>query len=248
MPWNLRLRSMRTESTSFWSYSNSTQEPRYGMILGGRTRPSLVKKTPGLRWSWRDDDPLGAVDDERAVVRHQRDVAEIDLLLLGVAHHARAGLRVAVIDEQAEGDLERHREGHPPLLAVRDRVLELQVDRIAADVALRDPVLVDEPALGQVAVSSCGWSVMIFGAAVGAGHAQVLEPLELAALALPVPDRVLDEVERAGLAEVVEREDAREDRLQALVGPLLGQQVHLQEALVATAAGRRSGSGSAATS
>ena len=37
----------------------------------------------------RDDDPLGAVDDERAVVGHQRDVAEVDLLLLGVAHHAR---------------------------------------------------------------------------------------------------------------------------------------------------------------
>ena len=44
------------------------------------------------------------------------------------------------------------------------------------------------------------------GAAVAAGHAQVLEPLEVAALALPVADRVLHEVERTGLAEVGERE------------------------------------------
>ena len=180
----------------------------------------------------RDDDALGAVDDERAVVGHQRDVAEEDLLLLGVAHHARARLGVLVVDEEAEGDLERHGEGHAALLALGDRVLELQVDRVAADVALRHPVLVDEAALGagdRLLVRVVGHDL---GAAVGAGHAQVLEALQLAALALPVADRVLDEVERAGLAEVGEREDAREDRLQALVRPLLGQQVHLQEALV----------------
>ena len=59
-----------------------------------------------------------------------------------------AGLRVLVVDEEPEGDLERHGEGHAPLLAVRDRVLHLQVDRVAADVAVRDPVLVDEAALG----------------------------------------------------------------------------------------------------
>ncbi|MND08843.1 hypothetical protein D3C83_317550 [compost metagenome] len=33
VPWNLRLRSMRTERISFWSYSNSTHDPRYGMIF-----------------------------------------------------------------------------------------------------------------------------------------------------------------------------------------------------------------------
>jgi hypothetical protein len=78
-----------------------------------------------------------------------------------------------------------------------------------------------EPHSWQVTVSSCGWSVAIF-AAVGAGHAQELETLELAALALPLADRILHEIERAGLAEIGEREDAREDRLQALIGPLVG--------------------------
>ncbi len=40
-----------------------------------------------------DDDAFGPVDDERAVVRHQRDVSEVDLLLLDVANGLRAGLR-----------------------------------------------------------------------------------------------------------------------------------------------------------
>src|SRR5882724_180439 len=179
-----------------------------------------------------DDDPLGAVDDERAVVGHQRDVAEVDLLLLGVAHHAGAGLRVLVVDEEPEGDLQGHGEGHAALLAVGDRVLELQVDRVAADVALGDPVLVDETALGagdRLLVRMVGHDLR---AAVGAGHPQIFQALQLSALALPVADRVLDEVERAGLPEVREGEDAREDRLQALVRPLFRQEIHLQKALV----------------
>src|SRR5204862_264070 len=69
-------------------------------------------------------------------------------------------------------------------------------------------------------------------AAVRAGHAQMLEALQRSALALPVPDGELDEVERAGLPEVREREDAGEDRLQARVFTLLGEEVHLQEAVV----------------
>ncbi len=195
--------------------------------------PLLGEEDAGAAVELGDDDALRAVDDEGAVVRHQRDVAEVDLLLLGVAHHARARLRIAVVDEEAEGDLERHGEGHPPLLAIGDGVLELEVHRVAADVALRHPVLVHEAALGA------GHRLLVrmvrhdLGAAVGAGHAEVFEALELAALALPVADRVLDEVERAGLAKVGEREDAGENRLQTLVRPLFGQQVHLQEALIA---------------
>src|SRR5262249_46768875 len=42
----------------------------------------------------------------------------------------------------------------------------------------------------------------------------------------------LDEVERAGLPKVAEREDGGEDRLQARVFALLGEEVHLQEAVV----------------
>src|SRR5262249_21346363 len=47
-----------------------------------------------------------------------------------------------------------------------------------------------------------------------------------------VPDGELDEVERAGLPEVAEREDGGEDRLQSGILALLGEEVHLQEAVV----------------
>src|SRR5213075_30233 len=67
------------------------------------------------------------------------------------------------------------------------------------------------PQLGQPTVSSCGWSVMIFEP-VRAGHAQVLETLELTALAFPVADGEFDEIERAGLPEIAEGKDAGEDR------------------------------------
>src|SRR5947207_4144353 len=59
-----------------------------------------------------------------------------------------------------------------------------------------------------------------------------MEPLQLAALALPVADRILDELERRVLAEVANRKHRLEHRLQAGVFALAGQTIHLQETLV----------------
>ena len=72
-----------------------------------------------------DDDPLGAVDDEGAVVRHQGHVAHVDVLLLDVADRARAGVLVDVPDDQAQGHLQRRGVGHAALLALLDVVLGL---------------------------------------------------------------------------------------------------------------------------
>ena len=69
-------------------------------------------------------------------------------------------------------------------------------------------------------------------AAAAARLAQVVQARQLAALALPVADRVLDELERRVLAEVADREDRLEHRLQTRVLALARQTVHLQEALV----------------
>src|SRR5262245_48663141 len=55
---------------------------------------------------------------------------------------------------------------------------------------------------------------------------------ELAALALPVADRILDELQRRVLAEVTDREHRLEHRLETRVLALARQTVHLQEALV----------------
>ena len=68
---------------------------------------------------------------------HQRDVAEEDFLFLGVAHVLDARVGVLVVDEEAEGDLQGNAVGHAALLALLDRVLHLEVDGVAADVAER---------------------------------------------------------------------------------------------------------------
>src|SRR5207249_4945579 len=129
-----------------------------------------------------DDDALGAVDDERAVLRHQRDVAEVDLLLLDVADGLDAGFRVLVPDDEPDGDLERHGVGHAALLALVDVVLQLQPDGVAADVADIAARLVR---LAAARAEDFAVAVRIGDerrAALAAGLAQVVEPLELPAL------------------------------------------------------------------
>ena len=72
-----------------------------------------------------DDDALGAVDDEGAVVGHERHVAHVDILLLDVADRARAGFLVDVPHHELQRDLERRGIGDAALLALLDVVLGL---------------------------------------------------------------------------------------------------------------------------
>jgi hypothetical protein len=71
--------------------------------------------------------------------------------------------------------------------------------------------------------------------ALDAVRAQVVEPLQIAALALPVPDRVLHELERRRATEIVDREDGIEDRLQPDILALGRGHVHLEETMVGLA-------------
>src|SRR5207245_3347533 len=132
----------------------------------------------------RDDDALGPVDDEGPVLRHQRDVAEVDLLLLDVADGLDAGLGILVPDHEADRHLQRHGVGHAALLALVDVVLQLQADGVAADVA--------DVAAGLVRLAAARAQDLAVAvgvgnqgrAAVAARLAQVVQALELAALAL----------------------------------------------------------------
>ena len=87
--------------------------------------PVVVEEHARRAVHLRDDHPFGAVDDEGAVVRHQRHVAHIDVLLLDVADRPRAGIVVEVEDDQAQGYLQRRGVGHAPLLAFLDIVFGL---------------------------------------------------------------------------------------------------------------------------
>src|SRR5229473_2778248 len=132
----------------------------------------VVEEGAGRAVQLRDHHALGAVDDEGAVLRHQRDLAEVDLLLLDVADRLGARLLVLVPDNQAHHYLDGGRVRHAALVAFVDVVL---------------------------------------------GLLQV----------------VRDELERAGLVEVLDGEDALEDALEPRVLALLGGNVGLEELVVA---------------
>ena len=79
----------------------------------------------------RDDDALGAVDDEGAVRRHERHVAHVDVLLLDVLDRLGAGILVDIEHDQAQRHLQRRGIGHVALTAFVDvvlRRLELVLD------------------------------------------------------------------------------------------------------------------------
>ena len=181
-----------------------------------------------------DDHALGSVDDEGAVGRHQRNVAEEDFLLLHVADGAVAGLRILVVNGQAHGDLERRGVSHTALLALGHVVLQLQSDRVAALVTKIGCIGVVRAALGAEHVAQVERIGLTVAAAIAAGGAQVVQPLEVAALALPVADGVLDEVQLRDVAEVGDGKDRLKYRLQAGIIAFARQRIHLQKAVVRT--------------
>jgi cell division protein FtsL len=67
---------------------------------------------------------LRAVDDEGTGVGHQRNLAEIDFLLLNVAHHTLAAF-ARVVDHELRGHLDRGRVGHSALTTFFGVVLRL---------------------------------------------------------------------------------------------------------------------------
>src|SRR6202030_2192489 len=179
-----------------------------------------------------DDHALGAVDDERAVFGHQRNIAKENFLLLDVANGLGAGIGILIVNREADCDLERRGIRHAALLALIHVVLELQRDRIAALVAERRRVLVECAALraqhvaGLIGIRNNGRS------AIPAGGAQVVQAAQVAALALPVADCVVDEIELRESAKILDRKYRRENGLQTGILALARQQIHLQKALI----------------
>jgi len=101
----------------------------------------VLKEHAGRPMKLGDDDALGAVDDERAVVGHQGDLAHVDFLLLHLLH--RVLRRFLVHQDQAHLGAQRRAVREPPLLALGDverrseqriaDVLEPRVARVARD-------------------------------------------------------------------------------------------------------------------
>src|SRR5690606_36514754 len=78
-----------------------------------------------------NDYALGTVDDEGAVVGHERHVAHVNVLLLDVADRLRTGVLVDIEHDQSQRHLERRGEGQiplPTLVNIKFRRFELILD------------------------------------------------------------------------------------------------------------------------
>jgi hypothetical protein len=65
-----------------------------------------------------------------------------------------------------------------------------------------------------------------------ASGAQMVQALQVSALALPIPDGVVHEFELLHFAEIFDRKNGSEDGLKTTIIAFAGQQVHLQKALI----------------
>ena len=109
---------------------------------------ALLEHHAGRPVQLADDDALGAVDDEGAERREQRQLTEIDLLLDDVARPLDAV--DLLVDDELQRRLERRRVGHVALDALLDGVLRLaegvadELEReVLVDVGDREQVLED---------------------------------------------------------------------------------------------------------
>ncbi|MND69591.1 hypothetical protein D3C80_610740 [compost metagenome] len=57
----------------------------------------------------RNDNTFGTIDDEGAVVRHERHIAHVNILLLDVLDGLRAGIFINIEYDQTQRHLERCR-------------------------------------------------------------------------------------------------------------------------------------------
>ena len=92
------------------------------LARGMRLALVVIEEHAGRAVHLRDDDALGAVDDEGAVVGHERNVAHVDVLLLDVLDRPRGGLFVDIEHDQPQRHLERRGIGHAALAALVDVV------------------------------------------------------------------------------------------------------------------------------
>ena len=95
------------------------------LARGVRLALVVIEEHAGAAMHLGDDDPLGAVDDEGAVGRHQGHVAHEHVLLLDVLDGLGAGVLVHVEHDQPQRHLEGRGVGHVALLALLDVVLRL---------------------------------------------------------------------------------------------------------------------------
>ena len=92
-----------------------------------------------------DDDPLGAVDDERARVGHQGQLTQVDILFLDVVDVFGLTVRIFLPDDQAQGYAQRSGKRNAPdaalvhgILGIAQSIVDVLQRRRAAEIRNRE--------------------------------------------------------------------------------------------------------------
>ena len=149
--------------------------------------------------------PVNQIPPDRVVVVNQYGETALDLR------------REGNICDFPDCDFQGNCEGHSPLLTLFHCVLDIQFDGAAAEFATRIFDLVScaavpaRPALRVIGAVDNGFS------AFNTVGSKIVQTLEITALALPVPDGILHELQRGGASEVIDGKHRVENGLQSHV-------------------------------
>src|SRR4030095_14665166 len=107
--------------------------------LGQNEGPARVglEEHPGRSMQLADDNSLGPVYDEGSVFGHERNIAEVDFLLLDIADRLSFRLAVFVPHDQSHRNLQGDGKCHAALLALLNGVLDVEFYRAPAILAAR---------------------------------------------------------------------------------------------------------------
>src|ERR1041385_7597028 len=180
-----------------------------------------------------DNDALRAVDDESAVLGHQRNFAEINFLLFDVAYRFGVSVWIFVENREPDNNFQRCRVSHAAFLTLGNVVLQVELNRIATLVAESNLILVHRAAFGT---HYCRFSLKRIGrnrcTARFTGAAQMMQAFQISTFAFPVADGVADEFECRYAAKIRNWKDGIEYRLQTSIIAFFRKHVHLEEPLV----------------
>jgi hypothetical protein len=198
------------------------------MILAKNARPAriLIQKTPG-QVQLADDNALGELTITCVLVMSGFDKEHFLFL---ISERFPSVSRLYPDNELTVTSSEPQTSSS--FLAFLNGIFDVQFHGAAAELASRIFDFILCAAVSAIAALRIVGTVDDPLAAFGAVGAQIIQALQVAALALPVPDGIFHELERGSPPEIVDGKDRIENGLQSHIFPLRRRDIHLEEPVV----------------
>jgi hypothetical protein len=179
-----------------------------------------------------DDNTLGSVNDKGSVIGHEWDIAKVDFLLFYIPNALSIRLIILIPNHETNRDLQRDSEGHSAFLTFFHCVFYVEFDGIAAKLAPRVFDFVFCTAVPAIAPFGIIRAVDNRLPAFGTVGAQEIQSFQIATLALPISDGVLDKFQRGCASKIIDWKYRIEDCLQSHILSIRRRDIHLQKSVI----------------